>query len=257
MKTEPTTQPTFSADLPASWQALTQPQLRYVLTLLAAGMTPQEAAACAALRFAQVCVVSFDKATHTATLRYGRNLFRASADSLATAAETLAFMTEPPDAPVRLERWGRRKALPADFAGVAFGIYLRCQALFAAVLDNGSAEAADELAKLLYPASTHCLGKGLSLKDQKNAAILRYNTLLWMTGLAAHLARLFPDLFRPARTEAEQRPDMRAVTTAMVRALNGGDVTKNQAVLHADTYEALDELNAKAREAEELRRKQN
>ena len=39
---------------------------------------------------------------------------------------------------------------------------------------------------------------------------------------------------------------------AEIRALTGGDVTKTKAVLDADTIDALTELDAKARESEEL-----
>ena len=39
---------------------------------------------------------------------------------------------------------------------------------------------------------------------------------------------------------------------AQVRALTAGDETKEQTVLNVDTWTALDELNAKAREAREL-----
>lgn len=45
---------------------------------------------------------------------------------------------------------------------------------------------------------------------------------------------------------------MRELMLAEIRALTGGDVTKNEAVLHADTMDALAELNAKAREAREM-----
>lgn len=39
---------------------------------------------------------------------------------------------------------------------------------------------------------------------------------------------------------------------AEIRALTGGDITKLEAVLSADTLDALTELNAKAREAREI-----
>ena len=40
---------------------------------------------------------------------------------------------------------------------------------------------------------------------------------------------------------------------AQIRALTGGDITKEQAVLDADTWTALAELDAKAREAQKYR----
>ena len=40
----------------------------------------------------------------------------------------------------------------------------------------------------------------------------------------------------------------------MIRALTGGDITKEAAIMKMDTWRALTELDAKAREAEELRK---
>ena len=42
---------------------------------------------------------------------------------------------------------------------------------------------------------------------------------------------------------------------AQIRALTGGDITKEKAVLAMDTWRALTELDAKARDYEELERK--
>ena len=53
-----------------------------------------------------------------------------------------------------------------------------------------------------------------------------------------------PDIYR----------QLRESTTAMIRALTGGDITKEAAIMKMDTWRALTELDAKAREAEELRK---
>jgi uncharacterized protein YbjQ (UPF0145 family) len=42
---------------------------------------------------------------------------------------------------------------------------------------------------------------------------------------------------------------------AEIRALTGGDITKEQAVLEMDCWRALTELNEKAREAQEFKKK--
>lgn len=50
----------------------------------------------------------------------------------------------------------------------------------------------------------------------------------------------------------DEVPDLREIMNAEIRALTGGDITKLEAVLSADTLDALTELNAKAREAREI-----
>ena len=42
--------------------------------------------------------------------------------------------------------------------------------------------------------------------------------------------------------------------STLIRALTGGDITKETAIMKMDTWRALTELDAKAREAEELRK---
>ena len=71
-------------------------------------------------------------------------------------------------------------------------------------------------------------------------------------GLKTAYTQLFPDLFSRTAPTGNNQPDMRELMLAEIRALTGGDVTKNKAVLHADTMDALAELNAKAREAREM-----
>jgi uncharacterized protein YbjQ (UPF0145 family) len=41
---------------------------------------------------------------------------------------------------------------------------------------------------------------------------------------------------------------------AQIRALTGGDITKEDQILQKDTWRALTELDAKAKDAEELRK---
>ena len=48
---------------------------------------------------------------------------------------------------------------------------------------------------------------------------------------------------------------MEDVMNAELRALTGGDITKEELIKNADTWRALTELNAKARESKELNNK--
>ena len=48
---------------------------------------------------------------------------------------------------------------------------------------------------------------------------------------------------------------MEASMNAQIRALTGGDITKEEIIRKANVWRALTELDAKAREAEELNKK--
>jgi hypothetical protein len=67
------------------------------------------------------------------------------------------------------------------------------------------------------------------------------------------LADLFPHFFKPGGA-GDDSPDMRAIMDNQIRALTGGDITKEAEVLAMDTWRALTELNAKAKEAEDFKK---
>lgn len=103
-----------------------------------------------------------------------------------------------------------------------------------------------QAAAILYPDS----------KKQDCDAVLTYAILHWYNGLKTYFADMFPDLFRRLRTtEQDEQPDLREAMLAQIRALTGGDVTKESDVLNVDTWTALAELDAKAREAKEFAKK--
>lgn len=83
---------------------------------------------------------------------------------------------------------------------------------------SGRGACIDRMAALLYP-GLKPPRRGL----QRQLFVLV--TIHWLTGLKIYLSRMFPDLFRPA-AGASDESDLRAVMLAQVRALTGGDVTK-------------------------------
>ena len=90
----------------------------------------------------------------------------------------------------------------------------------------------------------------------------------WFASLKQYFAMLFPHFFQPMSSDnggnllggsSNLFAQLRDSTNAQIRALTGGDVTKEEAIKKMDTHRALTELDAKAREAEEYRQqiKQN
>lgn len=230
--------------IPTAWDELTQPQLRYVLTLLAAGIAVERVMVYCFFRFAGLHVVRpFGEDNLLVRRRHAPFLLH-RADILA-AADRLAFLTAPPSVPLRLARWQGAPAVDAALHGVPFGEYLQAENHFQQYLaDTSSARPLSALGKILYP-------KFRGKCPSKDLPLFSLNLLVWLTGLKRLFARLFPDLFRPSSAAAEP-PDLRTVMLAEIRALTGGDVTKEAAVLNVDTWTALAELNEKAREAREI-----
>ena len=230
---------------PKSWHALSQQQLRYVYRLLAHQIPVERVQLYLFLQIAGWRVVSLDKENNMAVLKTHHGIkFKAHTAVLTAAADEFSFLAEPPKYPVRIEKWKKYAAVDAQLHGVIFGHYLQLENLFQGFLQTQQPEALHKAVPLLYPGA----------KEYTSQELI-YNIASWLTSLKLCFSEAFPELFRPtpqAEGEEPTFPDMREIMLAELRALTGGDVTKQNAVLESDTWDALDELNAKAREAREL-----
>lgn len=228
----------LSITLPTSWQELSDSQLCYICRLTAAGFDTEKMKSYFVLR----CVPR-------------EMLPRIRPDHLAVAVAYLDFIDTPAASPVRPSRLAGGTALPANLLGVAFADYLVIENLWQGSLyalgnlegtPTGLAAAAGSpsiraLLEKLYPGY-----KAAKVQPWHIVAML-----IWMQGMKAEFARTFPHLFHSSADSGEE-PDMREVMETEIRALTAGDITKREQVLQADTWTALTELDAKAREAEEM-----
>lgn len=79
---------------------------------------------------------------------------------------------------------------------------------------------------------------------------------MWFSSVKEYFSSNFPHFFRPAKDGGElRREDILPAMQAQIRALTDGDVTKLQAVYNTDCWAALTELDNKAREAEEFKKR--
>lgn len=230
----------LEVNVPKAWEGLDEGQLLYVLRLLAAGIDADRVQVYAFLRFAGLGVVRQERGA--LIVRRGWKLLPLSREEVTLGAMVLDFIHEPPPIPQRPERWCGVQAVNAEMHGVPFGQYLQIENYLQQFLQQPDDRLLHPMARLLYP--------GIKPAKMK-AKVFRYLIVHWLTGLKMLYSRLYPDLYRPAPT-VDGLPDLREAMLAQIRALTSGDVTKEERVLNVDTWTALAELDAKAREAREL-----
>ena len=180
-------------------------------------------------------------------------LMKIGVGQIAAAAMHLDFLTKMPTAAVRLDRAedGTPCKTGADFEDATFGEFLHADGLFLMYLNNPEANAdrRAEIAEMLYQG----IGRAAATSPTMNA-----NIIVWLTGLKHQLTGMYPYLFAaPAAADYEETPEeaaarRRRATLSMIRALTGGDITKENDILQTAAHSALNELNEKAREAKEL-----
>lgn len=254
MKTERKTPPiSFNVKLPESWEELTQEQLRAALSLMATG-----AAGTSLMTQAFLIFAGLEPDGEDIYRNYAGFLFKIGVNQITAAALHLEYLTTPPTAAVRLDSAedGTPCKTGADFEDATFGEFLHTDGLFLQYLNNPGANAdrLAEIAKLLYP----CITEKAAASPLMNA-----NIIIWLSGLKKQLAGMYPYLFAaPAAADYEETPDetaarSRRATLSMIRALTGGDITKENDILQTAAHSALNELNEKAREAKELEAMKN
>lgn len=173
-----------------------------------------------------------------------------SAPDVAAAADMLRWVAELPDGPVRLDLIAGAKAVDAELDdSFSFDDWLTCETLWQAYQSTQDAELLRRMAEVLYRK------QGISLSPAETLSVF-----YWWAGLKALCNRLYPHFFHPAdgaggNSQDTDRDMLRRNIDAQIRALTKGDITKEERVLAMPAHRALTELDALAREYDELNRK--
>lgn len=240
--------------LPTGWEVLTDKQLRYVFALLSQGFTATEVKTYCLCRWAGLKILH-RYGNNGWACRHGKQEFILTAEQVERATYALGWLDNVPTMPVRIARIGRHRAVPADFEGVPFETFIVCDNLYQGYLTTKQDNLLDELAAHLY-----------DTKRIKLTAAERVSVFYWFASLKGFLAKVFKHFFQPAGNASgadgnmiehggSQYEMLQNAVNAQIRALTKGDITKEKEVLSLDTWRALTELDAQAREYEELNRK--
>lgn len=234
---------------PKSWAELTQKQLKAVLVFLSTypATTALVRITC---YFANLVIVkkvgngqfSCRLATHS-----GVHTIVISSVEVAAMTEALEWVLQPGDTPVILEELYGRKSIDAELHGVDFETYIALDNLYQGYLMSSDENAVCEMANLIYPSNVNRVEDITELQPYELFSICQ-----WFTQVKMLFAKSFPNFFKPVGGSSEC--SMVDVMNAEILALTGGDITKEDEVLHKDTWRALTYLDAKAKEAEEFRK---
>ena len=241
----------FNLSLPTEWKELNDEQQMYVWFLFSEGYTTATVMSFCLLRWSRIKVLA-KQGTQKFLVSKGNDIGIIDAAEVAAAAKELAFLGELPPYPCRPECIGGHKALPADFVGVPLERFLCVENLFQGYLATKDAALLQQMAEVMYDAP------GIRLSAAEEVGVF-----WWMASLKQLLQRRFTYFLRPAgegqgggESEDIGALGMRLQESmdAQIRALTKGDVTKEAEVLQLDTWRALTELNAQAKEYEDIRR---
>lgn len=244
---------TVSLHVPQSWGELTQEQLRYALWLLSKFGDHTVVKTYMFMRF---CGLECMKKT-----RFGWKL-KAPVDGkmkvlylrtwqIQSFIHQLDYIDSYETMDCRLDAVQGFHAVDVLLHGVSFDDYLGIEKYYQAFVLNNDMKWIEKMAAYLYTDDN-----GENAIDIKPEPEETLGTLLWYSHVKLCMSREFPHFFKPAPADGDNGnlPDYMALYNNMLRALTDGDITKEKAVRQMDCWRALTELDAKARDAEELER---
>lgn len=258
MKTRKTTRaifsdnpPTINVSLPKAWHELSQDELLGVYQILSSSQKSGIAYVYFRLfRYfsnAKVIKDGLESFLLRFAIRHGKKKRRVSCRVTPyqleeLIVEPLSFILNPGHVPVRLDRWHGSEAVDAQLHGVPFSTYLQIENLYQGYISNqNNSDAFYSLAEFLYP----------GLKKKHVTDVFVFGVLQWVVQIKQLFAQMWPNFFKPVSGDVDT-PSMLEIMNNEIRALTGGDVTKEQEIFDTDCWRALTELNFKAKEAEEL-----
>ena len=231
--------------VPKSWQELPDKELRFVFRLLNGSFTLTQVKTRCLIRWAGLHVVRQEGALFV--VRRGKQVFPISALQITEAISNLEWLGDFPAYPVRLSRIGFHRAVNADLQNVSFEDFLTLDNLYQGYLQTQKENLLHDMALILYQARFIRLSK-------EEATSIFY----WFTSVKRYFASLFTHFLGISPSNGENAAlsyrHLQDNVNTQIRALTGGDITKERDVLRMDCWRALTELNAKAKDYDELQK---
>lgn len=248
---------------PSSWSELSQEQLAFLLqTIVAVNRvnankpfrSPDDFAAQSSAQVATYCLFRWNGIAVVSAydddwlISHSGQEFRVSTIDIAAATSSMAWINELPQGPIRLDCIDGAEAVDADLDdSFSFDDWLSCEALWQGYQATVSDDMLRQMAEILYHKP------GIRLREFETLSIF-----YWWAGLKNLCNRLYPNFFQPSAVASDAKPDremLRRNMDAQIRALTKGDITKEEHVLSLPAHRALTELDALAREYDEINRK--
>lgn len=182
-------------------------------------------------------------------IKFRKRKYYITPEQVAALLDSVKWIREIPSYPVRLDHVGRFDAISEDLTGLPFGKWLEIENLWQGYNATKDESLLRSIGEILYP--------GISGDLFSDAELL--GVFYWIASIKNMFAKRFPSFFKPAGGEGDgvtvSFEMLQRNADAQIRALTKGDVTKEDQIYDTDVSRALTELDAQAKEYEELTKK--
>lgn len=191
--------------------------------------------------------------------RYKKQTFTLTREEVFSFSRQFAWITSGVKEITPLRTLKNRQHVDPRLRGTTFAHYLACENYYQAYIFTKDEKYLNYLIATFYLGSQRFDDRktiSRSERFSKMPLYVRHTVFLWFYGLKSVFEKEFSYFFQKVdqiiEEDVPQAPNMRKQIDNMVRTLTGGDVTKTPLIYEIETWTALAELNAKAREYQEL-----
>lgn len=243
---------TLNLTIPKDWQELSDKQLRHVYRLLAGNYSLPQIKTLCLMKWAGLDVLRREGSVYI--VKHRGETYPLTALQITEATTTMTWLDDIPGYPVRLSRlncvpfFRRVNPVRADLQDLSFGDFLVLDNLYQGYLQMKSPNLLCQMAEILYRTGS------VTLTPEEEVCIF-----YWFASIKKMFAKMFHHFLLPINTDDgfSRTPSFAELQDSMntqIRALTGGDITKEKEVLEMDCWRALTELNAKAKDYEEMKK---
>lgn len=233
---------------PTTWNDLNDEQLRYFFGLLAKDYTSDAIKTYCLFRWSGLKVLYRTDEKHV-IVSFKNDLYKLEDEQIANLIFSIKWMDELPSFPCQLKSIGGNSPCAADFQQVPFEVFLYCDNLYQGYLHTKNDSLLADMARVLYDDDS-------LVCDMAEKISVFY----WFASLKHFFSLRFKHFFQPiGNTDSNLMSvnladKLQESMDSQIRALTKGDITKEEVIKKTDTWRALTELDAQAKEYEELKR---
>lgn len=246
--------------LPTKWIDLSNDQLKFVAKLFLSEFAkrPYKFLTHALVKFAKVKIKKVMLGEYILSIP-GEKPFEVSGAVITTVASKLSWLLEEVTELHPLKRLWQAKPVNYRLHKTKFIRFLTAENFFMAFKIKNEVKYLNALVATLYDKPNQSFNDSLIMKRGRYFKWVRmykkYTVYLWYSGFRWYVAKECPNLFESDGGGGEFK--IKDHIMNMIRGLTEGDVTKQDNVLQVDTWDALYELDAKAKHMIEMKEKAN
>ena len=247
--------------VPRGYAEMNEKQLRYVASLQVSGQSEESMRTKCFIRFAGIKPVAHLGEIYFFIRPKFKGTFSLKAEEVAYFSKKMDWITKNYIGITPIQKIGRYQAVDRIFRDITFAQYLDAENYYQAFIFTKKEQYLHKLMSTLYQTGkkydSSLTDKRAKYFARKASETEKIATIMWMMGVKEYFSIKFSYLFSvsSAGGDDQKAPDMFEIISNQVRALTDGDVTKQKAVLASNTWDALKELNEKAKEAKNLTKK--